>query len=42
MKAEIIGGSGKWSGATGSGTFRRKYVDGAKGTYEYDLTITTP
>jgi hypothetical protein len=41
-QVEIIGGSGKWAGATGSGTFKRKFSSGNRGTYEYEFTITTP
>lgn len=39
---EVIGGSGKWKGATGTGTLKRKFVEGDHGTYEYELKITTP
>lgn len=41
-KVEIIGGSGKWAGGTGTGTFARKWTDGPRGSYEYEFTITTP
>jgi len=39
---EVIGGSGKWKDATGTGTFRRKYMEGDRGTYEYEFKITVP
>lgn len=39
---EIIGGSGKWNGATGSGTLKRKWAEGNRGTYEYEFRISTP
>jgi len=39
---EIIGGSGKWTGATGTGTLKRKFAEGNRGTYEYEFKITTP
>jgi len=39
---EIIGGSGKWNGATGSGTLKRKWAEGNRGTYEYEFRIATP
>ena len=39
---EIIGGSGKWIGATGTGTFTRKWADGPRGSYDYEFHITTP
>lgn len=39
---EVIGGSGKWQGATGTGTVKRKFTEGDRGTYEYELKITTP
>ncbi len=41
-KVEIIGGSGKWTGATGTGTIKRKWAQGNRGTYEYEFTISTP
>ena len=41
--AKVIGGSGKWKGATGSGKFHTKFVKGNLVTYEYNLKImTTP
>ena len=39
---EIIGGSGKWTGATGKGSIKRKYSAGNQGSYEYEFSITTP
>jgi len=39
---EIIGGSGKWTGATGKGSIKRKYSAGNRGSYEYEFSITTP
>ena len=39
--AKVIGGSGKWKGATGSGKFHTKFVKGNWVTYEYELKITT-
>jgi hypothetical protein len=39
---EIIGGSGKWTGATGKGSIKRKYSAGTQGSYEYEFSITTP
>ena len=39
---EIIGGSGKWAGATGAGTWKRKWGQDNRGTYEYEIKITTP
>ena len=39
---EIIGGSGKWAGATGSGTIKKKWAQDARGTYEYEFKIATP
>ncbi len=41
-KAEIIGGSGKWAGATGTGAFKRLWAEGPRGSYEYEFVITTP
>jgi hypothetical protein len=40
--AEIIGGSGKWRGATGVGSVKRKYAEGDRGSFEYEFEITTP
>jgi len=39
---EILGGSGKWTGATGKGSIKRKYSAGTQGSYEYEFSITTP
>jgi hypothetical protein len=39
---EIIGGSGKWAGATGSGTIKKKWAEDVRGTYEYEFKIATP
>ena len=39
---EIIGGSGKWTDATGKGSVKRKYSEGNRGSYEYEFSITTP
>ena len=39
---DIIGGSGKWAGATGTGTLKRKWSQGDRGTYEYEFKIATP
>jgi hypothetical protein len=39
---KIIGGSGKWQGASGTGTLVRKYVEGSRGSFEYTFNITTP
>lgn len=38
----VIGGSGKFSGATGTGMLKRTGEDGGKGTYDYEFNITTP
>ncbi len=39
---KVIGGSGKYEGATGSGTMRRRWVEGNRGSYDYEITVTTP
>lgn len=39
---EIIGGSGKWANATGTGSVKRKYAAENGGSYEYEFSITTP
>ena len=38
----VIGGRGKFADATGTGTLRRKYVEGDRGSYEFEFKITTP
>jgi len=39
---KIIGGSGKWTGATGDGILEAKADDGYGGSYSYEFRITTP
>lgn len=39
---EVIGGSGKWAGATGTGTIKPKSIAGNRGSYTYEFKITTP
>lgn len=41
-RVEIIGGSGKWEGAKGEGSVKRKYAEGDRGSYEYEFKISTP
>ena len=41
-KLEVIGGRGKWAGATGTGTVMPKFQEGDRGSYDYEVTITTP
>ena len=41
-KITVIGGSGRWAGATGSGTVKRTSNTGDKSRATFDLTITTP
>jgi hypothetical protein len=41
-KATIIGGSGRWAGATGGGTFKRTQTSQTSGSSTFDLKITTP
>ena len=38
----IIGGSGKFGGATGSGMMKRTGESEGSGTYQYEFSITTP
>ena len=38
---EIIGGSGKWTDATGKGSLTRKYAAENGGSYVYEFNITT-
>jgi len=39
---KVIGGSGKWKGATGTGKMTRRWIEGSRGSYDYELTISTP
>jgi len=41
-KVKVIGGSGKFTGATGTGTMTRKWVEGNRGSYDYEVKVTTP
>ncbi len=40
--AEVIGGSGKWAGASGSAKMKRTSQEADGGTYTFELEITTP
>ena len=40
--AEVIGGSGKWAGATGTARMNRTSQAENGGTYTFELEITTP
>jgi hypothetical protein len=40
--AKVIGGSGKWKGATGTATFERLSTTENGGSFSYKMTITTP
>ena len=39
---QIMGGRGKFDKAAGTGNIRRKFVEGDRGSYEYEFAITTP
>ena len=39
---KIIGGSGKWAGAAGTGIIKKKWAQDNRGTYVYEFTISTP
>ena len=39
---EVLGGSGRFDGATGTGTLQPKYAEGYRGSYTYEFQITTP
>ncbi len=41
-KGEVIGGSGRWAGATGTVSMMRTSQREDGGTYEFELDITTP
>ncbi len=40
--AKVIGGSGKWQGATGTARFTRTSIREDGGSFSYELTIKTP
>ncbi len=40
--AEVIGGSGKWAGATGTAKMDRTSQQAEGGTYTFEIEITTP
>ena len=40
--AMVIGGSGKWKGATGTASFKRLSTTGNGGSFSYEMTITIP
>lgn len=39
---QVLGGRGKFEKAKGTGSIRQTYVDGNRGSYEYEFQITTP
>lgn len=39
---QVLGGRGKFENATGTGTLRRTFIEGDRGSYEYEFKITTP
>jgi hypothetical protein len=39
---EIIGGSGRWEGASGSMKLNSKFEEGSRGSFDYSMTLTTP
>ncbi len=41
-KTEVVGGRGKWQGATGQGTIKRRAERGDRGSFNYEVTISTP
>ena len=41
-KATVIGGSGKWKDATGSGTFKRVSSTESSSSITFEITVTTP
>ncbi len=41
-KVTVLGGSGKWAGATGSGTVARTFEASNRGGYTYEWTVKTP
>jgi hypothetical protein len=41
-ESEVIGGTGKWEGARGTGRMRRTWLEGNRGSVAYELEIETP
>jgi hypothetical protein len=41
-QATVIGGSGRWQGATGSGTFKRVSSSDTSSSSTFELNVTTP
>lgn len=41
-KVTVIGGSGKWTGATGSGTFQRISGTETEAVSSFEISVTTP
>jgi hypothetical protein len=39
---QVLGGRGKFHQASGTGKVKRKFLEGNKGSYEYEFAITTP
>lgn len=39
---EVIGGSGRWKGATGTMTLKSRFEEGNRGSFDYTMTLTTP
>lgn len=39
---KVMGGRGKFDKATGTGAIRRTFLEGDRGSYEFEFTITTP
>jgi hypothetical protein len=38
----VIGGSGRWKGATGTVTMKSRFNDGARGSFDYQMVVNTP
>jgi hypothetical protein len=41
-RLEVIGGSGRWSGAAGKGKFTRVSIEGEQNSFSFEVEITTP
>lgn len=41
-RVEVLGGRGKFEGASGTGSLHRTYLEGDRGSYTYEFKITTP
>ena len=39
---EVIGGSGRWEGASGTVTLKSRFEEGNRGSFDYQMKVSTP